>query len=186
MGTASNASLPKIQDYDHLSRKLPRRTGMPKTDELCWKRRYGKDIGEVILRHSKYLDTHTARDDTVKKHGWNCFWLEFLKTKEATISHKNGLIQVPTTPHRDGPLRPELESRLPHGQMPELLGAYCQHILKKGLSISAAKARVNAVIWLHKVKGVRHECLKASIGEVFQLSQTKGPSTIWRLFWADG
>ena len=117
----------------------------------------------MILRHSKYLNTHTARDDTVKKHGWNCFWLEFLETKEATISHRNGLIQVPTTPHRDGPLRPELESRLPHGQMPELLGAYCQYILKKGLSISAAKARVNAVIWLHKVKGVRHECLKASM-----------------------
>ena len=74
--------------------------------------------------------------------------MEFLKERKVTIPHKEGL------------MFPESGSRLPHGQMSDLLGAYCQHILEKGYPMSAVKTRLSAVIWLHKINGVRHECLK--------------------------
>ena len=119
------------------------------TQELSWKRRYGKDTEELILRHSKYLHNHTVGEDTVKAYEKGIsLWLEFLKERKVTI------------PHKDGLMFPESGSRLPQGQMSDLLGAYCQHILEKGYPMSAVKTRLSAVIWLHKINGVRHECLK--------------------------
>ena len=115
----------------------------------------------MILRHSKYLEAHTTGENAIKKYKDAIhFWPEFLKTRKATVLHKNGLIQDLKIPHKDGLLRPESGSRLPYGQMADLLVEYGRDILKKSLPISVVKTRLSAVIWLHGINGVLHESLK--------------------------
>ena len=123
---------------------------------LSRKKGYAKVAEKPIPRHIKYLKNHTKEEDTVKKYvgcisqgGATNLWREFLKAKKVPI------------PHKDGLLHPESRSRLPYGQMSDLLDAFCQHILEEGFPKSAVETRLIAVIRLHRANGVPHEGLKA-------------------------